>query len=157
MLRFDVVTEEFRTELKGRPCAGRTARAPWRGRASIGALQLALPLLAFLLLSFLGGCATAPPGSGYARTPSVALSDPQATRLGRQFADESRQNEGRSAFRIFNVGVDGFLMRLEMINSAERTLDLQYYIFRADESGHLITEALVGAADRGVRVRVLVD
>jgi putative cardiolipin synthase len=48
-------------------------------------------------------------------------------------------------------------MRLEMINAAERTLDLQYYIFRGDESGRLITDALVRAADRGVRVRVLVD
>jgi putative cardiolipin synthase len=56
-----------------------------------------------------------------------------------------------------NVGVDGFLMRLEMINAAERTLDLEYYIFRGDESGRLITDALVRAADRGVRVRVLVD
>ena len=48
-------------------------------------------------------------------------------------------------------------MRLEMINAAQRTLDLQYYIFRGDESGCLIADALVRAADRGVRVRVLVD
>jgi putative cardiolipin synthase len=48
-------------------------------------------------------------------------------------------------------------MRLEMINAAERTLDLQYYIFRGDETGRLLTDALSRAADRGVRVRVLVD
>jgi putative cardiolipin synthase len=44
-----------------------------------------------------------------------------------------------------------------MINAAERTLDLQYYIFRGDETGRLLTDALSRAADRGVRVRVLVD
>jgi cardiolipin synthase C len=48
-------------------------------------------------------------------------------------------------------------MRMEMIGGAERTLDLQYYIFRGDESGRLLTDALVRAADRGVAVRVLVD
>jgi putative cardiolipin synthase len=48
-------------------------------------------------------------------------------------------------------------MRLEMINAAERTLDLQYYIFRGDETGRLLTDALSRAAERGVRVRVLVD
>jgi putative cardiolipin synthase len=85
------------------------------------------------------------------------LENPQATRLGQQFARSSGQNSGRSGFRILNVGVDGFLMRLEMINAAERTLDLQYYIFRGDESGRLLTDALSRAADRGVRVRVLVD
>jgi putative cardiolipin synthase len=46
---------------------------------------------------------------------------------------------------------------MEMINTAERTLDLQYYIFHGDESGKLLTDALIRAADRGVRVRLLLD
>jgi putative cardiolipin synthase len=46
---------------------------------------------------------------------------------------------------------------MEMINSAERTLDLQYYILHSDESGRLLTDALIRAADRGVRVRLLLD
>lgn len=44
-----------------------------------------------------------------------------------------------------------------MINAAERTLDLQYFIFRSDETGRLLTDAVLRAADRGVRVRVLID
>ena len=44
-----------------------------------------------------------------------------------------------------------------MIDSAERTLDLQYYILHGDESGRLLTDALARAADRGVRVRLLLD
>jgi putative cardiolipin synthase len=110
-----------------------------------------------LVLAFLGGCASLPPGSSYPKVRSVSLSEPQTTRFGRQFANAAQQNPGRSGFRIFNVGIDGFLLRLEMINAAERTLDLQYYIFRGDESGVLITDALLRASDRGVRVRVLVD
>jgi cardiolipin synthase C len=126
-------------------------------RACIDAAGTWLPSLAVLILVSFGGCASLPPGSSYPRVQSLALSEPELTRLGRQFADDSRANGGKSGFRIINVGVDGFLMRLEMINTAERTLDLQYYIFRGDESGRLLTDALLRAADRGVRVRVLVD
>ncbi len=55
------------------------------------------------------------------------------------------------------LGVDGFLTRVQLVNSAERTVDLQYYIFHTDETGKLLTEAVLRAADRGVRVRVLID
>lgn len=44
-----------------------------------------------------------------------------------------------------------------MIDAAEKTLDLQYFIFRGDATGRLLTDALIRAADRGTRVRVLVD
>ncbi len=62
-----------------------------------------------------------------------------------------------SGFRIITLGVDGFLARAQMIDAAERTLDLQYFIFRGDDTGRLLTDGLLRAADRGVRVRVLVD
>jgi cardiolipin synthase C len=125
-------------------------------RTSAGTLRRLAPCVA-LVLALLGGCASLPPGSSYPKSRSVSLPDPQTTRFGRQFAHAAEQNPGRSGFRVINVGIDGFLLRLEMINAAERTLDLQYYIFRGDESGVLITDALLRAADRGVRVRVLVD
>lgn len=48
-------------------------------------------------------------------------------------------------------------MRSEMIDAAQRTLDLQYFIFRGDETGRLLTDRLERAADRGVRIRVLID
>jgi putative cardiolipin synthase len=58
---------------------------------------------------------------------------------------------------MLSAGVDGYLTRVQMVNAAESTLDLQYFIFRADETGKLLSEAVLRAADRGVRVRVLVD
>ncbi|HSY07258.1 MAG TPA: phospholipase D family protein [Steroidobacteraceae bacterium] len=113
--------------------------------------------VALSLLTLLGACASLPPGSHYPKAHSEALSDGTSTRLSQEIAVTVRNHAGRSGFRIINVGVDGFLMRLEMINAAERTLDLQYFIFREDESGHLLSDALVKAADRGVRIRILVD
>jgi cardiolipin synthase C len=115
-------------------------------------------VVAALLASWVGGCASAPPGAGYPRIASTALTDPETTKVGRQFAAAATEHGDKtSSYRIISVGVDGFLLRMEMINSAERTLDLQYYIFHSDESGRLLTDALVRAADRGVRVRLLVD
>ncbi len=125
-----------------------------RRACRVRAGRLALVALA---VSSLPGCTLLPPGADFPRETSVALADPETTRLGRQFLATSREHHGRSGFRIITVGLDGFLARAEMIDAAERTLDLQYYIYRGDETGRLLTEALVRAADRGVRVRVLVD
>jgi putative cardiolipin synthase len=113
--------------------------------------------LVVLIIAVLSGCASLPPGSDFPKTASSALAQPEETRFGRQFADAAREHGGNSAFRMLAVGVDGFLTRVQMVNAAERTLDLQYFIFRADETGELLTDAVLRAADRGVRVRVLID
>jgi len=125
---------------------------------SAGFLQIAFRLLAFIAVAaFVSGCATLPPGSSYPKTVSSALAQPEQTRLGRQFADAARRNPGASGFRMLAVGVDGFLARVQMIDAAERTLDLQYFIFRTDETGKLLAAAVLRAADRGVRVRLMLD
>ncbi len=120
----------------------------------IGRFQLSVIML---FVAALGGCAALPPGSDFPKTPSLALAHPEQTRLGRQFGNAETQHGGNSGFRIIPAGVDGFLMRMQMINAAERTLDVQYFIFRGDETGRLLTGALLRAADRGVRVRILID
>ena len=114
-------------------------------------------LSVLLCIALVSGCAMLPPGSDYPRTVSTALPLPEATRLGKQFAQIASEHGGNSGFRIIPAGVDGFLARMQMINAAERTLDLQYFIFRGDDTGKLLTDAVLRAADRGVRVRVLVD
>jgi putative cardiolipin synthase len=115
-----------------------------------------LVVVAALAVS-LGGCESLQPGANVPKSVSVALAHPEETRLGARFGNAALAHSGDSAFRIISVGVDGFLMRAQMIDAAERTLDLQYFIFRGDETGRLLTDALLRAADRGVRVRVLVD
>jgi putative cardiolipin synthase len=109
-----------------------------------------------LLLVALGGCATVPLRS-INRPPSSALADPQDTRLGRQFLGLSKVHDGQSGFHLIDVGVDGLATRIQMVRGAERTLDVQYFIYRGDETGNFLTEELRHAADRGIRVRVLVD
>jgi len=113
--------------------------------------------LAVLFVAALCGCASLPPGSDFPKVASVALAHPEETTLGRQYGAAARQHGGNSGFRIIPAGADGFLIRMQMINAAERTLDLQYFIFRGDETGRLLTSAVLRAADRGVRARVLID
>jgi cardiolipin synthase C len=114
------------------------------------------PLLA-LIVAILSGCASLPPGSDAPKIASSALAHPEETRLGRQFDNAGAEHGGNSGFRIIPVGADGFLIRMQMINAAERTIDLQYFIFHGDDTGRLLTGAVLHAADRGVRVRILVD
>jgi cardiolipin synthase C len=114
------------------------------------------PLLLFALVT-LGGCASLPPGVRYPKAVSSALEHPEETQLGRHFAAASAAHPGLSALRLVPIGIDGFLLRAEMIDRAKKTLDLQYYIFRSDETGKLLADAVLRAADRGVRVRLLID
>jgi putative cardiolipin synthase len=103
------------------------------------------------------GCSTLGPGAHFPKTASAALPHPEETKLGGQFAAASHDHGDTSGFRIISVGLDGFLARMQMIDAAERTIDLQYFIYHSDETGKLITAALLRAAERGVRVRVLID
>jgi len=120
-------------------------------------LVLASALLLLFALAAFGGCASLPPGAHYPKAASAALEHPEETPLGRHFADASMAHPGLSALRLVPIGIDGFLLRAEMIDRARKTLDLQYYIFRSDETGKLLAEAVLRAADRGVRVRLLID
>src|SRR6266581_4003074 len=105
--------------------------------------------------------------SGYERasTPCATLSpcerSEDLTRLERWIAPRVAANGGgdppRSAFRLLPTGLEAFVARAVLIELAERTLDLQYYIFHPDQTGSLIIDRLIAAADRGVRVRVLLD
>ena len=117
--------------------------------------RLTAPLYTALVL--LTGCATLQPGRDFPRTPSTALAHPEETSFGARFNSLARAHSGASAFHILTAGVDGLLARVQMIDAAQRTLDLQYYIFRGDTSGHLILDALTRAAARGVAIRLLVD
>jgi cardiolipin synthase C len=114
-------------------------------------------LAATMLQLATSACSTLPPGSAFPKDASRTHLSAQDTRLGAHFQQNGPVHEARSGFHVISVGVDGFLARIELIDAAERTLDLQYYIFRGDETGTLIREALTRAARRGVRIRVLVD
>ena len=77
--------------------------------------------------------------------------------MGEQLAAAKAEHAGLSGFRLLPVGIDSFLLRMEMAEAAGRTLDVQYFLIQSDDTGQLLIEALLKAADRGVRVRVLLD
>jgi putative cardiolipin synthase len=140
-----------------------TWTAPRSHRQRCRRLAGALPGAGFLgtcvLLLLVGvlftGCATVP--KDYPRTPSTAFTEYTATSLGQLFEATAAQHPGESGFAIIRHGRQAFTARVALTELAEKTLDLQYYIWERDETGRILAERLVRAADRGVRVRVLLD
>ena len=120
-------------------------------------LTAARALLALGLAALLAACASLPPGSDYPKTVSNALVRPEQSRIGQQLAAGKAQHPGTSGFKLLPVGIDSFLLRMEMAEAATRTLDVEYFLIQSDDTGQLLIEALLEAADRGVRVRVLLD
>lgn len=112
-----------------------------------------------LLLSVLlfAGCATLP--TDVKRTPSVAFETEttRSTRLGHEVTALVNEHPGQSGFYVLNDGIDAFAARLSMVKKADKSLDLQYYIWHDDMTGRVLHNRLLAAADRGVRVRLLLD
>ncbi|WP_027796800.1 phospholipase D family protein [Paraburkholderia acidipaludis] len=111
--------------------------------------------IASVLVFVLAACASLPPQSG--RTQTFALQDTQSTRLGMVFAPDEQSHPGDSAFHLLQDPVDAIAARVALAQTADRSLDLQYYIWHDDLTGRELAAALLRAADRGVRVRVLLD
>ncbi len=91
------------------------------------------------------------------RTVSMAVTDTHDTRLGRALTALAADHPGKSGIHPLPDGRDAFTARALLAAAAERTLDVQYYIWHKDMSGTLLFEALHGAAGRNVRVRLLLD
>jgi putative cardiolipin synthase len=103
----------------------------------------------------LAGCSSLPPLEG--RTTSTAYLDTAGTRLGAATAALNAAHPGLSGIYPLVGGRDAFAARALLARAAERSLDVQYYIWRNDTTGALMFDALRNAADRGVRVRLLLD
>ena len=91
------------------------------------------------------------------RSPSRALMATSGTRLGMATGQMLDMHSGLSGIVPIDDGLDAFATRALLANAADSSLDVQYYIWRADLSGTMLAQALVNAADRGVRVRLLLD
>jgi putative cardiolipin synthase len=109
----------------------------------------------WLLLSMAGGCASV--GQDVPRVPSYAIGNGEQTTLGRAFAEQAAQHPALSGFQVVTSGHTAFVARTALADAAERTLDLQYYSVGDDLTTDLLLLRIVAAADRGVRVRILLD
>ena len=112
-------------------------------------------LLIFLAMLGLSGCATAP--FDYPRESSVAISPTEETSLRRRAESWVAENLGPSGFYPLISGHDAFGARLRLMEAAEKSIDAQYFMMKGDVAGHVFAASLINAADRGVRVRFLLD
>ncbi|MFA5496052.1 MAG: phospholipase D family protein [Porticoccaceae bacterium] len=110
-----------------------------------------------MCVNLLVGCASLPPLDG--RSISTALTDGEArdTPLGRALAPRVDAHPGKSGIASLSDPFDAFAARILLTRAAERTLDIQSYIWHGDTTGTLMLKAVLAAAERGVRVRLLLD
>jgi len=74
-----------------------------------------------------------------------------------RFCELAGQHPDKTGVYVLEKGEESLLARAWLTDNATRTIDIQYFIWSTDNIGILASEALLRAADRGVRVRVIVD
>jgi putative cardiolipin synthase len=109
-------------------------------------------MLATLAVS---GCATL--RRDFPRHLSTAVAPRADTPSTRYVQAQVKQHAQQSGFRLLTFSTNALMSRVTLADHAEHTLDLQYYIFANDATGRLVAQRLLAAADRGVRVRLLLD
>lgn len=113
-----------------------------------------LVLLVLLALSVVG-CASVP--FDYPREPSHVLPLDAGSEMGEAAVEWQRTHGDKSGFLGLPDGADALGARLRMLELAQTSVDAQYFILKKDRAGALFASGLLAAADRGVRVRLLVD
>ncbi|WP_430389854.1 phospholipase D-like domain-containing protein [Dyella sp. 20L07] len=93
----------------------------------------------------------------FVRQPTSALSPISDTPSSRYIGAVLNQHRGQSGFRLLTRSSNALMSRIAIIDQARHSIDLQYYIFKNDATGRLVAQHLLAAADRGVRVRMLLD
>ncbi|MBF5006106.1 phospholipase D family protein [Diaphorobacter caeni] len=110
--------------------------------------------LACLLSLF--GCSL-PPLEGRSVSHALSAEESAQTRLGRAVEPELQAHPGTTGIHPLEDPHDAFAARALLARAAERTLDVQYYIWHNDITGTMLLGELLTAAERGVRVRMLID
>ena len=108
------------------------------------------------LLVLLSGCASV--NFEYPKPETTALTNTDDTFLGQNITPVVAKHPGEeSGFFLQLDGIDALAGRLMLTQRAERSIDTQYYLIHADTVGYVFIYSLLQAADRGVRVRLLID
>ena len=107
------------------------------------------------LLIYLGGCASLP--ENFEQIPSQGYAEPGQTTLGAFIAETAPEDKSLSGVELLSDPGEAFSTRFAIAGFAEKTLDMQYYLWKGDLAGQLLMWRALEAADRGVRVRFLID
>lgn len=111
--------------------------------------------LVFIFSCLAVGCAQLPDNDNLPQ--SFVITDVTNSKLNQAVAEEVAAQPGKSGVALLIDGMDAFIARIALIQAAQVSLDLQYYIWKNDLTGRLLVSQLLDAADRGVRVRILLD
>jgi len=109
---------------------------------------------------FLSACSTTAPAPSKAlsqKKHSMTLIPKKKAPLLKYLKYSYKPSDGYSSFYPLSRPMDALAARLFLIDHAVRSLDVQYYIYHDDETGNLISAHLIKAAQKGVKVRILLD
>ncbi len=120
-----------------------------------GAARLFGRLVMVAVLALSGACVTV--DFDAPKEPSYAIADASDTFLGEAIEALGTGGPGETGIYPMIDGIEALGARLKGAERAERTIDLQYYLIYGDLAGAMLIDELLNAADRGVRVRILVD
>jgi putative cardiolipin synthase len=112
-------------------------------------------LFTLLALSLLSACASLP--EDFEQIPGEAWPHPYDTKMGAFFEQMAPADKTLSGVRLLADPKQAFRARYGFAAQAEHTLDLQYYLWKGDITGGLLLYRAIQAADRGVKVRILID
>ena len=113
-------------------------------------------LLSCSLILGIPACSTLP--KQMPQPMEYAFSTPtEETALAKIVLPQRNANPGLTGYHVLYDPLEALAARLELINKAEKSLDLQYYIWDNDKIGAMALHAIIQAADRGVKVRLLID
>jgi putative cardiolipin synthase len=121
---------------------------PWI-RSATSAHLLAITLIV------LGGCASLP--DDFEQVPSYGWPQPHETMLGAFIDETAPADRSLSGVELLANPGEAFSTRFAIAAFAEKTLDMQYYLWKSDLAGRLLMWRALQAADRGVKVRFLID
>jgi len=127
-------------------------------RIRMRALHSKIPMRLLGLVAFaVASAACSSLHQNFVKQPSAALPAVTDSASSRYVAAELARHAGQSGFRLLTRSTNALMSRVALADRAQRAIDLQYYIFQNDATGRLLAQRLLAAADRGVRVRVLLD
>ncbi|TVU66098.1 phospholipase D family protein [Vibrio atlanticus] len=112
--------------------------------------------LTLVLVAILGGCSSLPEGIDHPTEPQTSPEPSTLSVLASEYQPEALE-QATTAVRLQESGWDALAQRLALVESAEHTIDIQYYIWNSDVSGSYLASRLLAAAERGVKVRVMLD
>jgi putative cardiolipin synthase len=93
----------------------------------------------------------------FERVNSHAYTKTEQTYLGQTASKLQANDTKNSTMYLIGEGTDAFLTRMALLSVAERSVDVQYFIWKADIIGKLLMHKMLEIADKGVRVRLLLD